>query len=155
MSSPKVPMTQGDERDDLARVRPRKWRPRFLEALALKPDVTLACECAGISRQTAYRNRHEDPEFAAQWEAAMLKAVDDLEAEAFKRAYESKSDQVLLALLAAWRPERYRPTVRQELAGVRGQPIERVDVLERLADDHESAIAEVLRDELERRRGRA
>ena len=43
----------------------------FLEQLAKTPVVSVACEKVGLSRQTVYRWREEDPEFAEAMDKAM------------------------------------------------------------------------------------
>ncbi len=62
------------------------WRVKFIKALCDIPNVTHACERAGIIRETAYDNRKKDPEFAAAWEAALQHGIDSLEAAAMERA---------------------------------------------------------------------
>ena len=62
---------------------------------------------AGIDWSTAYRSRRRSPRFAAQWDAAIEEAADELEAEARRRAM-ATSDTLLIFLLKGARPERYR-----------------------------------------------
>jgi hypothetical protein len=104
----------------------------FLEALAARGNVTAAAEAAGVSRACAYLTRQNDDAFAKAWEEAEEVAADRLEAEAWRRGVEGieepvislgkvvqgadgepliirrYSDAVLLALLRAHRPEKYR-----------------------------------------------
>jgi hypothetical protein len=117
-----------------------QWRESFLSALEDSGRVDLACKAAGIARQTAYRHRQEDPEFAAQWDASKAVAIELLEDEAFRRAYEGTekpvyqrgvlvggiqeySDTLLIFLLKAHKPDKYRETVRQEHTGKDGEPL--------------------------------
>lgn len=44
---------------------------KFLHELRKIPIVQIACERCGISRQTAYRWRQEDPLFTDDWEDAL------------------------------------------------------------------------------------
>ena len=101
------------------------WRPKLLKALAETGNITDACRRAGITRDTFYRHRHEDPAFAAAAADALEVAVDNLELEARRRAekgcekpvfYKGReiariteySDTLLIFLLKAHRPEKYR-----------------------------------------------
>jgi hypothetical protein len=62
------------------------WQPAFLSALREVGVVRDACEAAGVSRTTAYRQRNEDPEFAREWDESIQDAADLLEREAVRRA---------------------------------------------------------------------
>jgi hypothetical protein len=63
-----------------------RWHLKFIAALKQAPHVALACKAAGISRETAYKHRRDNPLFAAEWEAVLQESVDDLEAKAFELA---------------------------------------------------------------------
>jgi hypothetical protein len=89
----------------------KAWRMRFLDALRMHGVVARAAIEAGIHRDTAYFERSQDPLFAEQWAEALDRGVDMLEDVAKKRAYEG-SDTLLIFLLKAHRPERYRETTR-------------------------------------------
>jgi hypothetical protein len=91
-----------------------KWQKRFLEVLAETPSVKAACLTAGVSRMTAYRYRHSDPEFAEQWQDAIDQSVDDLEAVAFKLAVEGDAGLIQF-MLRCHKPEVYRDTQRHEV----------------------------------------
>ena len=99
MSEPKMP----------SRRRP-DWRPPFLDAIRVSGNVRLATNAAGIDRSTPYRRAGRDPKFAEAWAAAEQDAVDTLEAEARRRALHG-SDGLLMFLLRAHRPERYRDSI--------------------------------------------
>ncbi len=54
---------------------------KFLEQLERVPNVSLACEKIGLSRNTIYRWRSEDPTFAARMDTALVagtESVNDL-----------------------------------------------------------------------------
>jgi hypothetical protein len=95
------------------RQRVTRWQRRFLQCLRVCPDISRACSKAGISRQTAYRTREQDPEFASLWAAAISEAVENLEALVFRKAAEGDT-QLATWLLRAHKPEVYRE--RQEHA---------------------------------------
>jgi hypothetical protein len=86
------------------------WRPPFLDAIRVSGNVRLATAAAGIDRSTPYRRAQRDPKFAEAWAAAEQDAVDTLEAEARRRALHG-SDGLLMFLLRAHRPERYRDSL--------------------------------------------
>ena len=85
----------------------REWFPTFLAVLRNTANVRAACEKAKIDRRTAYRNRDDNESFRARWDTAIEDACDQLEAAAWLRA-KGRSDTLLIFLLKAHRPERYR-----------------------------------------------
>lgn len=96
------------------------WRPRFLAALEQSGNVSEACRLAGVGRSTVYDARRADAAFAADWEGALEASTDALETEARRRAVQGVSrptqwgkvqqysDVLLIFLLKAARPEKYR-----------------------------------------------
>ena len=117
-------------------------REAFLRALADCGIVSVAASIAGITRARAYQVRRQDPGFASAWEEAEEQAADALEAEAWRRAVDGVpeplvsagrvvrdddgqplairrySDNLLLALLKARRPEKFkdRAVVEHDIA---------------------------------------
>jgi hypothetical protein len=117
-------------------------REAFLATLAETGIVSAAASIAGITRARAYQVRKQDPGFALAWEGAEESAADALEAEAWRRAVDGVpeplvsagrvvrdddgqplairrySDNLLLALLKARRPERFkdRAVVEHDIA---------------------------------------
>jgi len=73
---------------------PREWVPDFLAALALSPNVALACRTAGVSRVTAYDLRHADAAFAAAWQEAVDESTDELVGEMYRRAKDGVPEPV-------------------------------------------------------------
>lgn len=98
------------------------WQPAFLAALANCGVVRAACTAANITSGYVYQVRLKDPKFAAAWEQALEDAADSLEAEAVKRA-RAGSDTLLIFLLKAARPEKYRERYHTEHSGPGGGPI--------------------------------
>src|SRR3990167_9216297 len=97
-------------------IMPREmWQGRFIHAFRDTANVRMACESAGISRDTAYRHRNSDPTFREQWDQAREDAIDTLEKTAWARAKEG-SDYLLWKLLEANRRAFYgsRQTVTLE-----------------------------------------
>lgn len=85
-------------------------RESFIEALSRSANIRASAAAAGISRDTAYRWKREDPEFSAAWDTALEDAIDTLEEEAWRRAtaIEEPSDTLLIFLLKGNRKEKYR-----------------------------------------------
>src|SRR5262249_55931157 len=92
------------------------WHPRFIEILSQSCNVTLACKGAGIDRTTAYAHKKEMPDFSNAWDEAIEQAVDILEAEAWQRA-RKQSDVLMIFLLKAHKPEKYRERVMLQHSG--------------------------------------
>jgi AcrR family transcriptional regulator len=101
------------------------WKIAFLDQLRLIPNVAHACDTAGMSRQTAYHEKKKDVVFAEAWEVALDEAIERLEYEMHRRAYEgvdhpviyrgkitntykAYSDTLAIFLAKAHRPEKYR-----------------------------------------------
>jgi hypothetical protein len=120
----------------------RERQEQFLKALADVGIVRSAVEIAGTSRTRVYELRKRDTSFASAWDEAEEQAADALEAEAWRRAVEGVpeplvssgkvvrgddgqalairrySDTLMLALLKARRPERFkdRAVVEHDIA---------------------------------------
>lgn len=97
----------------------------FCAALAETGIVRRACEAVDISRQTAYRWREENADFAKAWDRALKIGISALEDEAHRRGFEGcdepiyhlgkavgtvkkYSDTLAIFLLKAHAPERFR-----------------------------------------------
>lgn len=93
-----------------------KKRALFLKALGDLPNVARACRKAGIDRTTAYRWRDEDADFAAAWSAAIDAGIERLEEAAHERALNT-SDVLMIFLLKAHRPDKYRENVHTQHSG--------------------------------------
>lgn len=108
----------------------------FLDALRECANVTVAARSVGISPGTVYNHRKDDPLFAERFQEALDEAVDMLEYEAHRRAFEGTkepvfykggecgtitkySDGLAQFLLKAHRPDKYRERseVKQEISG--------------------------------------
>lgn len=111
----------------------------FLDGLAEGKSVL---EAAGNQafRRRLYRHRTANLAFAEQWRVAYDEGTDILEKEAHRRAVEGVtdfrldkegvehpfvhySDTLLIFLLKARRPDRYRDNVKVEHGGADGKPI--------------------------------
>ncbi len=119
------------------------WAPGLLARLAETGNISAACLLVGIDRKTFYKRRDAEPAFAEAVAEALDAACDTLELEARRRAAEGLvrkkftkagdpiidpetkrqyvereySDTLLIFLLKAHRPEKFRENVRHEHAG--------------------------------------
>lgn len=108
--------------------RTEKATERFLEAVRQGASITKAADLAGVGRRTAYEWREEDADFAQAWDDALEAWTDELEDEATRRAHEGVatphffkgqvcghaqrfSDSLMIFMLRARRPEKYRDQV--------------------------------------------
>jgi hypothetical protein len=101
-------------------------KAKFIQKLiSTGGNVSRACQAINISRGCAYDHKKNDTDFAALWEQAVEKGLDDLEQEARRRAFKGTkkpvyqkgtcvgyiqeySDTLLIFLLKGGRPEKYR-----------------------------------------------
>ena len=118
----------------------RPWKPLFLDTLRGTGNVRLAASNADVARQVAYRARDSSATFRADWDEALEEARELLEAEARRRAaigvdepvfYKGKvvghirkySDNLLMFLLKAHWPEKFRDNYAVEHSGPSGGPV--------------------------------
>jgi hypothetical protein len=104
---------------------PEGWRKVFLKSLARTGSVKASAKFAGVGRRFAYKHKAGDAKFSAAWDNAIESAIDLMEAEARRRAMKGMlkpgfykgekcgsvreySDRLLMFLLKAYRPERFR-----------------------------------------------
>ena len=108
-----------------ASIRTARRRRLFLAKLGETSIVAEACRAGGAASGSFYNWRYADPQFAADWDRALSEGISTLEDEAIRRArdgvdtpvfYGGKqvatarrySDRLLIFLLKAHRPDRYR-----------------------------------------------
>lgn len=104
--------------------RTAKKRLLILDHLAEGKSVTSACTVADIARSTYYLWIQDDQDFAAATDAAIEAGTDKLEDEALKRAMGMMgSDTLLIFLLKARRPEKFKDRIAQEHTGKDGEPL--------------------------------
>lgn len=103
----------------------RHWRLKFLDGLRMHGMVTQAAIEAGIHRDTAYYERQRDPTFAEEWRQALDRGVDMLEDVARLRAF-GGSDTLLIFLLKAHRPEKYREVTKHIQVNVTPEQLEQM-----------------------------
>lgn len=108
-------------------------RAEFLSALADTGIILRACEVSNTPRTNVYRWRKE-PEFESAFQSAIEEAIERLELEARRRAFEGTekpvyqggqlvgyireySDTLLIFTLKALRPDKYRENAKIEHSG--------------------------------------
>jgi hypothetical protein len=89
------------------------WQSVFLSSFRQCGNITKSSEAAEVTRQAVFYAHKRDPDFRALYEEAKEESIERLEDVARKRATES-SDNLLIFLLKAMRPEMYREIVRNE-----------------------------------------
>lgn len=81
-------------------------KKKFLDGIRSSLSVQQACINADINRRTIYHWKKNDPDFAEEWQEAYESGTDLLEDIAVQRAAE-RSDQLMIFMLRARRPEKY------------------------------------------------
>ena len=131
---------------------PHDWTEKFIAAYSKVGNISHAARLAGIDRTTVYKRCKSDPIFNALFEDGREEASDMLELEAHRRAVKGTlkpvfhqgkkcgqireySDTLLIVLLKANRPERFRENVRAEVTGPAGGPIPIREVIVRRPAD--------------------
>ena len=126
------------------------WQSVFLSSFSQCGNITQSSGDAGVTRQAVFYAYKRHPDFRALYEEAKEQSVERLEQVARKRATES-SDNLLIFLLKAMRPDVYREVVRNENINVNmNAGLDRLD--RELSDDQISdliAVMEARRAELE------
>ena len=107
-------------------------KKRFIETLAAQGTVSHAAQAAGVSRNTAYRWRQEDQEFARLWDEAHENAVDVVESVLYQSAL-SGNIVAMIFYLKAHRPI-YRDKLNIDLKQVQSEIEEKIAQLRQHGD---------------------
>lgn len=130
MNPPDLPPPEAESSDEALDARKRVWLAAFEEA----GTVTKGCKDSGIPRSTVYVWRQHDEAFALAWADIEEATTEAMEREAYRRAVEGVSeplvsagklvtntqkfsDTLLIFMLKARRPEKYRDNVKIEHTG--------------------------------------
>jgi len=146
--------------------KPRKdgWTPQrqldFIAALADLGCVAQAADEAGMSERSCYRLRRESPQFAAAWDVAIAHSARRLVDLAFDRAIHGsdepvfdqagyrvgrrmrQNDRLLMFLLRAYMPERFRHAERSARTPSEPPPADAEPIAEALLRLEPAAPAE-------------
>ncbi len=98
---------------------PHPKKRAFLVAFSTTGMLTRAAQIAGVDRSSHY-HWLKDPEYRKAFEYAQEIAGDNLESLAFERAQDKRdpgSTTLLIFLLKAVKPEKYRERVSTEISG--------------------------------------
>lgn len=138
-----------DHERTIKKARARKaddWRPRFLAAFEEYMSIRRACLAAEVTRSNVYAERKRDEAFAAAWAEIEESTTEEMEREAYRRAVDGWiereefaadgegnqvltlrvrkwSDNLLMFMLKARRPDVYREQHKIEVSGLDGAPI--------------------------------
>jgi len=138
-------------RSDRLALATTRGKALFLAEFGERGIVKHAAKAAGIDRSTAYRWYDEDAEFAAAWDDAQEQATDSMEQEAWRRGVEGfekpvfqggnevgrvreYSDTLLVLMLKANRPKKYRDTSSIELTATATQMLEQLPTGDLMAE---------------------
>lgn len=116
--------------DDAMDTRKREW----LDAFERMGTVVHACKETETARSTVYNWRQHDEAFALEWADVEEVTTERMEREAYRRAVEGVrrdvlyqgtkvgeeqhySDTLMIFMLKARRPDKYRENVKMELSG--------------------------------------
>lgn len=107
-----------DDRQAVRFVRRDGWTPArrlaFLSVLAECGNVSAATGMCGMSRESVYRLRRRDPEFARQWDAALVEhvACEEREYEAVVAMLLARAAAIQEARnISPWTPSTYQSGV--------------------------------------------
>lgn len=100
----------------MASIRSFKCRKAFLDALEKGYSLSRAAKAAGHSASAFKAWKAEDADFAKDWDEAIEAGTDTLEDKARDRAMR-ESDSLMVVLLKARRPEKYRERSSVEHSG--------------------------------------
>jgi hypothetical protein len=99
-------------------------RAKLLEVVASGATLTAAARAAGMSWRSVYDWRAADPEFKRDLDDAYETATDKLNDHAWKRAFQSNNDALLIFLLKARDPARFnRKMLEARVVGDQNNPV--------------------------------
>jgi hypothetical protein len=105
---------------------------RFFDALTAQGTVYDAAQAAGVSRNTAYRWRQEDHEFACLWDEANENAVDAVESVLYQSALGGNIVAIIFYLKA--HRSIYRDKLNIDLKQVQSEIEEKIAQLRQRGD---------------------
>ena len=159
-TTPSAPKARPAARRGPSRTRP-KQQAAFLARLRDTGTITAAAGRAGVNRRSHYRWLDQDPAYAAAFHDANEEAADQLEHEARRRALEGVeepvfyrgervgttrrySDQLLILLLMAKRPDQFRDRIDVTRSAAPGVVID-PEILKTLTDDELTTLRTLAR----------
>lgn len=118
----------------------KKRKKDFLQKLEVTASITRACKLSKVPRRTVYDWIDDDPEFVIALEESKKIAIEALQDEAVRRAFEGTvkpvfhqgkvvgkikeySDTLMVLLLKGNMPDKYKERFAGEMSGPGGSPI--------------------------------
>ncbi len=113
-----------------------RYAKQFLEELRKVPIVQVACEKTGVSRNTVYRWKREDREFAKQFEEALedgIAFVNDMSESQLLQLIKEKN----FSAVRFWLNKRH-PAYRDKVE------VTRTDTIDELSPEQEATVRKAL-----------
>jgi hypothetical protein len=101
----------------------RAAKEAFLVSLQSDPNVSLACDWATISRETAYRWREGDKAFAKDWDQAIERCYDTARSSIYKRGIVGWEEPLVSMGQIVCETEVMRDKEGDPVLDKRGQPV--------------------------------
>lgn len=137
----------------------KKKKQDFLERLEKTASITRACKLSKVPRRSVYTWIDNDPDFALAIEESKKIAIEALQDEAVRRAFEGTvkpvyqggklvgkireySDTLMALLLKGNMPDKYKERFAGEMSGPGGGPIKTHNTADKI--DYDSLPTEVL-----------
>lgn len=95
----------------------------FIESLRCDSNVSMACEVAGISRETAYRWRNEDEDFLTQWDDTIERARDVARQSIYARGILGWDEPVVSMGQAVYEYEPVLDENGEQILDKKGKPV--------------------------------
>mgnify|MGYP000844097145 CR=1 FL=1 len=131
---------------------PEGWQEKFLEEYRQTANISHSARVAFVDRTTVLDYRKRSKTFAERMKQAEEEALEVLEQEAFRRAYhgvekpvfykgeecgtvQEYSDTLMIVLLKARAPEKYRENAKVEHSGTVQQQITTIEVVKSRESD--------------------
>jgi hypothetical protein len=120
-----------------------KSKDKFLDNFKLSlGNISISCEASGISRQTYYNWRKQDPEFSQLCEDIEERNLDLAEMKLLNAIREGKTAELLFYLKTKGKKRGY--VERQEITGIDGQQLFEVRIIDTAeqieSNTHEQSI---------------
>lgn len=109
----------------MAKLQRKQAQEAFLESLKSDPNVSLACDVAEISRDTAYRWRSESEDFAKQWDTALERTKDVARSSIYRRGILGWDEPVVSMGQAVYEYEPILDENGEQILDSKGKPLTR------------------------------
>lgn len=107
----------------MAKLQRKQAQEAFIESLKADPNVSLACDVAEMSRDTAYRWRDEDENFAKQWDNAIERTKDVARSSIYRRGILGWDEPVVSMGQAVYEYEPVLDENGEQIYDKKGKPV--------------------------------